>query len=65
MKNPCVRDCPKRNIRCHVECEAYIAYAAWCEEQRQARKKQQQMNYAADAGLRRNTMRKQRRDNRK
>ena len=65
MKNHCVRDCPKRNIRCHVECGAYIEYAAWCEEQRQARKKQRSMDYAADAGLRRNTMRKQRRDNRK
>ena len=62
MKNPCVRDCPERSVRCHVECGAYIAYASWCEEQRQARKKMQAENYAADAGLRRNTIRKQKRD---
>ena len=37
MKNPCEKDCPRRNGECHATCEDYAAYAAWREELRAKR----------------------------
>ena len=38
MKQPCVKECPDRQIRCRETCERYREYRAWRDtmyEQRQ------------------------------
>ena len=39
MKNPCVKDCPRRTEECHAECEEYALYAIWCDTMRLERRK--------------------------
>ena len=61
VDNPCVKECPDRTATCHGTCERYARYAAWCEEQREARAKRQ-ANKAPGVGLKRALNRKQRRE---
>lgn len=39
MKNPCVKDCPDRTIKCRVDCERYKPYRAWLDAQQKERQK--------------------------
>ena len=52
MDVPCVKDCPDRSPTCHGTCEKYAAYAAWCEEEREARAKRNALK-GAGPGLKR------------
>lgn len=36
MKNPCVKECPKRNSYCHADCDAYAEYFELRRAQRKA-----------------------------
>ena len=52
MKNPCIKECPRRTEICHASCEDYAAYAAWCEERRQERQRQRAEEDALNHGRR-------------
>jgi len=61
VDNPCVKECPDRTSTCHGTCERYIRFAAWREEEREARAKRQAAK-AAGPGLQRALKSKQRRE---
>lgn len=45
MKNPCVRDCPKRSSTCHSECKDYLDFR---EENNERGKEQRKKAIAAE-----------------
>ena len=49
MKNPCVKDCPRRSEECHATCEDYAAFAAWRAEQRAKRQEKLREDYLVNS----------------
>ena len=59
MDIPCTKECPDRTITCHTYCEKYMAYAAWCIEQRELKQKRRTEEVILDFHERRSHAMKQ------
>ena len=53
MKNPCVKECPRRTAECHASCKDYAKFAAWRAEERRKKQEKQAEKVGLSHGVRR------------